>query len=77
LAVQFDVGKLHLLFVAEKPFQRLIFFGTMRALVGVLSSFAWILHDRWPKLALDDKSKIAEAIVGKIVIGDGEIDLTL
>ena len=35
------------------------------------------LYDRWPKLTRDDKRKIAESIVEKIVIGDGEIDITL
>src|SRR5665213_2190034 len=40
-------------------------------------SEARTLYDRWPKLAPDDKRKIAEAIVEKIVIGEGEIDLTL
>ena len=35
------------------------------------------LYDRWPKLAPDEKRKIAEAIVEKIVIGEGEIGLTL
>jgi site-specific DNA recombinase len=34
------------------------------------------LYDRWPKLSPEQKRKIAEAIVEKIVIGDGEIDLT-
>jgi len=40
-------------------------------------SEARTLYDRWPKLAPDEKRKIAEAIVEKIVIGDGVIDLTL
>jgi site-specific DNA recombinase len=35
------------------------------------------LYDRWPKLATDEKRVIAESIVEKIVIGDGEIDITL
>ena len=35
------------------------------------------LYDRWPKLASDDKRKIVECLVEKIVIGDGEIDITL
>lgn len=34
------------------------------------------LYDRWPKLPLDDRRKIAEALCEKIVIGDGEIDIT-
>ena len=40
-------------------------------------SEAWTLYEQWPKLATDEKQKIAEAIVEKIVIGEGEIDLTL
>ncbi len=40
-------------------------------------SEAKTLYDKWPKLAPDEKRKIAEAIVEKIVIGNGEIDLTL
>jgi hypothetical protein len=39
-----------------------------------LSSFD--LFSPWPKLASENKRKIAEAIIEKIVIGDGEIDLT-
>jgi len=35
------------------------------------------LYDRWPKLPMDDKRKIVECLVEKIVIGDGEIDITL
>lgn len=35
------------------------------------------LYDRWPKLPTDDKRKIVECLVEKIVIGDGEIDITL
>jgi hypothetical protein len=38
---------------------------------------AQTLYDRWPKLPTEDKRKIAESIVEKIVIGDGEIDITL
>jgi site-specific DNA recombinase len=34
------------------------------------------LHDRWPKLPFEDKRKIVEAIIEKIVIGNGEIDIT-
>jgi site-specific DNA recombinase len=34
------------------------------------------LHDRWPKLPPEDKRKIVEALIEKIVIGDGEIDIT-
>jgi site-specific DNA recombinase len=40
-------------------------------------SEARTLYDRWPKLSPDEKRKIAESIVEKIVIGKGEIDLTL
>lgn len=35
------------------------------------------LYDRWPKLPSDDKRKIVECLIEKIVIGDGEIDITL
>ena len=34
------------------------------------------LYDRWPKLPLDDRRKIAESLVEKIVIGNNEIDIT-
>ena len=34
------------------------------------------LHQRWPKMPVADKRKIVEAIIEKIVIGDGEIDIT-
>jgi site-specific DNA recombinase len=37
---------------------------------------ATTLYDRWPSLATEDKRKIAESLVEKIVIGDGEIDIT-
>jgi len=40
-------------------------------------SEARTLYDRWPKLPPDEKRKIAETIIEKIVIGKGEIDLTL
>jgi site-specific DNA recombinase len=33
------------------------------------------LHDRWPKLPFQDKRKIVEALIDKITIGDGEIDI--
>ena len=33
------------------------------------------LYDRWPKMPTGDKRKIAEALVEKIVIGEGEIDI--
>ena len=35
------------------------------------------LYDRWPTLPTDEKRKIAESIVEKIVIGEGQIDITL
>jgi site-specific DNA recombinase len=35
------------------------------------------LYDRWPKLPIDERRKIAEAVCEKIVIGNGEIDITL
>ncbi len=35
------------------------------------------LYERWPKLPTEDKRKIVECLVEKIVIGDGEIDITL
>ena len=34
------------------------------------------LYDQWPKLPLEDKRKIAESLVEKIVIGEAEIDIT-
>ena len=34
------------------------------------------LHDRWPRLPFEDKRKIVEALIEKIVIGNGEIDIT-
>jgi len=34
------------------------------------------LHDRWPKMPVSDKRKIIESLIEKIVIGDGEIDIT-
>ncbi len=34
------------------------------------------LHERWPSMPTPDKRKIVEALVEKIVIGDGEIDIT-
>src|ERR1017187_10147974 len=37
---------------------------------------ATTLYDRWPKLPFEDKRKIVEALIEKIVIGDGEIDIT-
>jgi len=33
--------------------------------------------DRWLKLPVSDKRKIVEALIEKIVIGNGEIDITL
>jgi len=34
------------------------------------------LHDQWPKLAVPDKRKIVEALIEKVVIGDGKLDIT-
>ena len=34
------------------------------------------LHDRLPKMPVPEKRKIVEAIIEKVVIGDGEIDIT-
>lgn len=34
------------------------------------------LYDRWPSLASQDKRKVMEALVEKLVIGNGEIDIT-
>ena len=34
------------------------------------------LYERWPKLPFQDRRKIVEALIDKITIGDGEIDLT-
>ena len=34
------------------------------------------LYDRWPKMPVDEKRKIAESLIEKVVIGDGEIDIT-
>lgn len=34
------------------------------------------LYDKWPSLPLDDRRKIAEAVCEKIVIGQGEINIT-
>jgi site-specific DNA recombinase len=35
------------------------------------------LYEQWPKLPVPDKRKIVEALIEKIVIGNGEIDITL
>lgn len=37
---------------------------------------ARILHKRWPSMPVPDKRKVVEAIIEKVVIGDGEIDIT-
>ena len=37
---------------------------------------AQTLYDAWPKMSQDEKRKIAESLVEKIVVGDGEIDIT-
>jgi len=34
------------------------------------------LYDAWPKMSRDEKRKIAESLVEKIVIGQGEIDIS-
>jgi len=34
------------------------------------------LHERWPSLGQDDRRKVIEALIEKITIGDGEIDIT-
>ena len=34
------------------------------------------LYDQWPKLPTEDKRKIAESLIEKIVIGENEIDIT-
>ena len=34
------------------------------------------LYERWPKMAVAEKRKIVEAIIEKVVIGDGEINIT-
>ena len=39
-------------------------------------SEANMLYDRWSILATEDKRKIAESLVQKIVIGENEIDIT-
>ncbi len=38
---------------------------------------AQTLYEKWPTLPLDEKRKIAESVIEKIVIGKGEIDLNL
>jgi site-specific DNA recombinase len=35
------------------------------------------LYNQWPKLSTDEKRKIAESVIEKIVIGKGEIDINL
>jgi site-specific DNA recombinase len=34
------------------------------------------LYERWPTLPTEDKRKIVEALIEKLVIGNGEIDIT-
>jgi len=34
------------------------------------------LHERWPTIAPENKRKIVEALIEKIVIGEGKIDIT-
>jgi len=38
---------------------------------------AQTLYEKWPKLSSDEKRKIAESVIEKIVVGKGEIDITL
>jgi site-specific DNA recombinase len=38
---------------------------------------ATTLYERWPSLPSEDKRKIVEGLVEKVIIGDGEIDITL
>ncbi|MGH7989337.1 MAG: hypothetical protein ACREDS_03970 [Limisphaerales bacterium] len=40
-----------------------------------IMSEADTLYDRWPKMLLDDRRKIAEALCEKVVVGKGEIDI--
>jgi site-specific DNA recombinase len=35
-----------------------------------------LLHERWPSMPPDDRRRIVEALIEKIVIGEGEIDIT-
>ena len=52
--------------------------GKVKALsAGEVAAEARNLADLWPKLAPEEKRTIVEAITDKIVIGDGEIDLSL
>jgi hypothetical protein len=41
-----------------------------------ITAEASTLYDRWPKLPLDDRRKIAEAVCEKVDIGQGETDIT-
>jgi hypothetical protein len=34
------------------------------------------LHEKWPSTPASDRRKIIEALIEKIVIGEGEIDIT-
>jgi site-specific DNA recombinase len=34
------------------------------------------MYDQWPTLAIEDKRKVMEALVEKVTIGNGEIDIT-
>ena len=34
------------------------------------------LHERWPKMDVSEKRKIVETIIEKVIIGEGEIDIT-
>ena len=42
-----------------------------------MSSTKPIPFESWPSLPSEDKRKIVEAIIEKVVIGNGEIDITL
>ena len=37
---------------------------------------ATALYDRWPLMTTDEKRRIVESLIEKVVIGDGEIDIT-
>ena len=34
------------------------------------------LHDRWPSMPTEDKRKVLEALIEKVVIGESDIDIT-
>ena len=37
---------------------------------------ATALYDRWPLMTTDEKRRIVESLIEKVVIGDGKIDIT-